>query len=142
MLTTTSEMGIMPSTHFPEETMKTFCVNKRILHALCLLTLCGLPAREIHAASVIYHFDTYFGVSSVDPGSYGPWVTATFEDVTPGVVRLTMQNSSAMPTSQKVAEQSGGTGLQFESGPECEQSALQCLRFRRQLPNACDQPVN
>jgi hypothetical protein len=98
--------------------MKTFCVNTRILHALFLLILCGLPAREIHAESVIYHFDTYFGVSSVDPGSYGPWVIATFEDVTPGVVRLTMQNSSTMPTSQKVAE------LDFNLNPALNVNSL------------------
>jgi hypothetical protein len=60
--------------------------------ATCLaLTAALIFAQQAKASVIAYNFDTVFS-GSTPPAAPGPWIQATFQDVTPGTVDLTVTN--------------------------------------------------
>jgi hypothetical protein len=65
----------------------------RALLITCALLAASLPiAQNANAAGTLFSFDTDFSGLSTPPAGPGPWTTATFLDVAPGTVDLTIDN--------------------------------------------------
>lgn len=70
--------------------MKQIFINCRVIASLLLLAMV-FYFEKANGSGIIYNFDTVFGASSVAPSGSAPWVQATFQDVTGGVL-LTVNN--------------------------------------------------
>jgi hypothetical protein len=102
-------------------TLSRFVMTKNSLRALrfvlCVLPLvAGLAPSNTHASGFVYNFvDAFSGTS---PSASTAWTTATFEDVAPGTVSLTISNSG-LTANEYVS------GLYFNLDPTKSPMSLQ-----------------